>query len=308
MLSNGVRIGLSVLLTLSVGLKMLHAATILGSGGLLASPLRLSLAVGFEVFATVVIALAPSRVTHRFALVVFSSLACIAAWAWWTQTDCGCFGARTPKGVPLIVDLGAVTLLLASGRALGKREVPEIKDSLRRLFLSAGIGVAAGLLAVGGTMWRIERISSVDEMPRWFGDNLIGMRFPLVNDERFAEVMPATGDALVLMLRPDCEHCREVAAQWGLREAAQPVAFRVIGISVGEGRWTVMPDNVLPTPMSADDEFRISWEGTDEPFIAAPTFIAVRDRIVVAVATGDDAFKLYDTDDWIRKLFRAADE
>jgi hypothetical protein len=107
MIFTGVRIGLSLLLSLTAVFKILDASAILGSGGLLASPLRLSLTVGFEVFAAAVIVLAPPRIVHRFALLVFSSLVCIAAWAWWTQTDCGCFGSRTPKGIPLIVDVVA---------------------------------------------------------------------------------------------------------------------------------------------------------------------------------------------------------
>ncbi|KLU02184.1 hypothetical protein RISK_005250 [Rhodopirellula islandica] len=308
MLFDAGRICLSVLLMLTAALKMLGASAVLGSGGLLASPVRLSLAVGFEVFAAVLIAMAPPRFAHRFALLVFSALACIAAWAWLTQADCGCFGARTPKGVPLIVDLAVVGLLLCS-RGLGQHQLREGFNLLRRhLFMPAGIAVTAGLLAAGGTMWQIERISSPNEIPTWFGDNLIGMWFPLLCDEKFAEAMPATGDALVVMLRPDCEHCREVAAEWESRNAGQRDALSVIGISVAEGRWTVMPNEVSPMPIGAGDEFVITWEDTEEPFIAAPTFIAVRDRIVVGVATGKDASELIETNDWIRKLFGAADE
>jgi hypothetical protein len=110
------------------------------------------------------------------------------------------------------------------------------------------------------------------------------------------------------MLRPDCEHCHEVAAQWGLLKAEQPDALKVIGISVANGQWTVMPEDISPTPMGADDEFVISWDNADEPFVAAPTFIAVRDRVVTGVATGDDASELIDTDDWIQELFGDVDE
>lgn len=255
-----------------------------------------------------VIALARPRIAHRFALLVFTSFAAIAAWAWWTQTDCGCFGSRTPKGVPLIVDLVAVGLLLICHRELPERKVREDSGNRRRLISPVGIGIAAGFLAAGGTMWQIERIGGGDQTPTWFGDNLIGMRFPLLGEEKFATVMPVTGDMLVVMLRPDCEHCREVAAHWAMIEAGRRETLNVIGISVADGRWMVMPNAISPTRLGADNEFAISWEAAEEPFIAAPTFIAVQDRVVIAVATGDDASQLMNTDNWIRALFGAADE
>ena len=308
MLFRGVLIGLSLLLTVTAASKLIDAPAILGSNGLLASSLRLSIAVGFEFFAAAVIAFATPRGAHRFALLVFFSLACIAGWAWWTKTDCGCFGARTPKSVPLIVDVVAVGVLLGCGRNVAELGAGENAASRRQLLRSVGIGVAIGLFAGGATSWRIEQTSSEVEIPAWFGDNLVGMQFPLLHDDKFAAVIPEMGDVLMVLLRPDCEHCREVAAGWAARGTEQPQNVQMIGISMADGRWTVMPNEVSATPMGSDDHFAISWEKVEEPFVAAPAFIAVRERVVTGVATGDNASELLGKDDWIQSLFGAANE
>lgn len=308
MLLHVLRIGLSLLLTLTAAIKFFDAPTILGSGGLLASPMRLSIAIGFELFAGVVIAIAPPRVAHRFASLVFFSLASIAGWAWWTETDCGCFGSRTLKGAPLIIDLVAIGLLLGCSHSVAKLEAGSVTTSRSRSLRPVGIGIVVGLLACGVTHSQIEQLSSEFEIPAWFGDNLIGMQFPLLRDEKLDAVLAPANAALLVMLRPDCEHCREVTQQWAALKVERANAVQVIGVSVEDGRWTFMPNEVSHMPIGADDEFEISWEKVKEPFVAAPTFVAIRDRVVTGVAAGEDASELLNKDDWVQSLFEAANQ
>lgn len=322
MLFTGVRVCSSSLLTLTAALKILDTATILGSGGLLSAPLYLSLAVGFEVFAAVVIALARPRIAHRFALLVFTSFAAIAAWAWWTQTDCGCFGSRTPKGVPLIVDLVAVGLLLRCGwadrklaasggrgrntsaetasEAVGEQCVarageakhgnshPQVKLGnyrLRFTLLAAfGMAIAGG----GVAAWRADSLTRVDDIPAWFGDNLVGQTFPLLMDPRFESIVPATGKVLLVLLRPECEHCRDFAQAWASEHRPNWAEDQVAGVSVEGNEWTVMPGVISAVPVANQERFLLSWNPGEEPFVAAPTLIFCKNRVVDCVISGDD--------------------
>ncbi len=257
---------LAAVLLLTATMKVFDAAKIIGSGGLLSSPLRLSLAVGFEVFAAIVIAMAPSRIAHRFGLLVFSGLACVAAWAWWTQTDCGCFGSETPRGISLAVDMVAIGMLLACRSSVKSRRGGDDMDSRRQLIRGITVAVAFGLLAAAATSWRINSPVAEEAMPAWFGDNLIGMKMPLLRDESFAAaaVMPISGEALVVLLRPDCEHCHEVALVWRESDKNQPTGLVVIGVSVDSDDWTVMPGTVSATASGLKGEFVIDWQDAED--------------------------------------------
>ncbi|WP_153558852.1 MauE/DoxX family redox-associated membrane protein [Roseimaritima sediminicola] len=300
---------LAAVLLMSASAKGMDAARILGSDGLLSSTPRLSGVIGFEVFAAVFIALAPSRTAHRFGLLVFSGLACVAAWAWWTQADCGCFGSETPQGFPLVVDLIAIGLLLAARHSVKACRIGGDGEFRRQVVLALTAAVVLGGFATVATNWRMDATLDEQEMPAWFGDNLVGRKMPLLHDKRFAAVMPTSGEALIVLLRPDCEHCHEVAKSW--REFGTSGSRRgvfVVGVSVATDGWTVMPGTVSAAPSDSEDEFKLVWGGAQEPFIAAPTFIAVRDQTVAAVVSGEDASTLHRNADWVEQLLSRADE
>ncbi len=144
-------------------------------------------------------------------------------------------------------------------------------------------------------------------MPAWFGDNLIGMKIPQFRDQRFAANVPTSGDVLVVLLRADCEHCLAVSKNWRKSDVDSRDGLALIGVSVGTSRWVVMPGSVSAVPLGEENEFAIAWQSAEEPFVAAPTFLAVHDQIVVAVVSGDDASKLVESNDWINQLFGPAE-
>lgn len=299
----GIRMGLATLLIYTATAKYSDAAVILGSGGLLASSTRLPLTIGFEWFASVTIASAPARFAHRFALLVFSTLSLVAGWAWWSDTDCGCFGSHTSKGAPLIVDLVAIALLLAC-RPVPDRERRSNRTAFQGMPIrSLSVALAAWAVASAATHWRIEQLAAAVSMPAWFGENLIGTQFPLLRDPKCVAVVPESGATLMVFLRPDCDHCRKLSQNWGEIETPPPPNFTVIGVSVAGGRWTFMPREVSPIPLGSEGEFTMMWDHREEPFIAAPTFIAIRDRRVIGIATGEDASHMIDDPDWIERLF-----
>ncbi len=297
------RLYLAILLLATAMMKHLDAALILASGGLLASPLRLSLVVAFEVMAAVTIALAPARIAHAFSLLVFSLFACISAWAWWTQTDCGCFGMAMPQSMPLLVDAIAIALLIGCRQQAKSNEPPAalaFRRNLPRTLCAAGI---AALLAAATTNWRVARIGDHTEMPAWFGENLIGRRFPLFHHERFSTPFAESGDAMVVMLRPDCERCVEIAGQWPAISANLRDDLRIIGISITKGNWAVLSNQVAISRTVAEQGLSLTWSNGNEPFVATPVFIAIRNGVVAGVANDQDASKLVSQADWVETLF-----
>ncbi|TWT75285.1 DoxX family protein [Allorhodopirellula solitaria] len=276
-----VRMLLAALLLVTGVLKATHSAELLASGGLLGSPAAIASAVGLEWFAAAFIAIGPVRLAQRFAFVLFSVFTLVATWAWWTDQDCGCFGPQTPKGVPLLIDTAALLLVAWSVRSQRKsaRVAGPAFQSLRAS-LVAGSMLAA--LSGGFTAWNINHQATAKAMPSWFGENLIGKEFPLLADPRFAALVPEQGEVLIVMLRPDCEHCRELVEQWSTTRQELRSTTKVIGISVSPGRWTVMPDLIAAVPTNKSADTVITWKDT-EPFVASPRVVALKNRIVTDV-------------------------
>jgi hypothetical protein len=281
-----VRTLLAALLIVTGVLKATHSAELLASGGLLGSPAAIALVVGFEWFAATFIAIGPAWLAQRFAFVLFSGFAVVAAWAWWTDQNCGCFGTQTPQGVPLLFDI--VALLLIAWTAWHQRRSGNVaKPASGSVRVALLIGWALAALGCGFTAWQIHRQSAAQTMPSWFGENLIGKEFPLLADPRFAALVPERGDAIIVMLRPNCEHCRKLVEQWPEISSQLPPTTKVIGISVLPGRWTVMPGQVSIVASETTGQFLIRWIA-NEPFIASPSTLLLIDRKVRKVTAEDE--------------------
>lgn len=279
------RMALALLLFATAAMKVVGSGALLASGGLLRSPIAISLVVALEVFVGVVILTAPRRVGRGLAVVVFSAMTCVAAWAWWHAQDCGCFGAQTPQGVPLLIDLLAISSAVWAGRVDGEssRWTRFLQFDVR----AAGIlGLALSLLAGGFAAWRIDRQQSDVALPSWYGENLIGSELPLLSRTALVPHVPEVGDVILVLLRPDCAHCQSLASRWQKLRQDVPRWVSVIGVSVSPGRWTVMPDVVSASALDTADSFFLDWED-DEPFVSSPTLLAVRDRVVIGLQSGD---------------------
>lgn len=298
------RVLLALLLLSTAVLKLLDSAQVIATGGLLGTQLKLSLAIGCEVFAALLIAVAPAQIAHRFGLLFFSGLTCIAAWAWWTQADCGCFGAQTPSGVPLILDMVALAMLIAVRPPVPRGEETNVATTRPIWLPPLALAMTMGLLATGLTNWRIASSGAGEnEMPAWFGDNLIGLKLPLLRDERLVTIIPAAGKCLLVMLRPDCEHCREVAEHWHAGGAKNIDQLAIVSVAIEDGLWTTMPNVVSAKPLDVDGAIIVNWAKGDEPFVAAPTIIAIRDQMVVGVSSGDEATTLLQDPNGLQGLF-----
>jgi uncharacterized membrane protein YphA (DoxX/SURF4 family) len=273
-----VRMLLAALLVVTGLMKATHSAELLASGGLLGSSTAIALVVGFEWFAATLIAIGPARLAQRFAFVLFSAFAIVASWAWWTDQDCGCFGPQAPEGVPLLIDMAALLLVAWSVRSQ-RPSATVVRPAFQSLRASLVAGLMLAALGGGFTIWQINHQNTAQAMPSWFGENLIGKEFPLLRDPRFAALVPERGEALIVMLRPDCEHCRELASEWPEISRQLDPSTKVIGISIFPNRWTVMEGRVFVSPTKSLDTFDVHWMG-DEPFVASPALFYTENRTV----------------------------
>ena len=288
MMWHTLRWSLVVLLLVTAAFKLTTIGELLHSGGLLSDPRLIGLAVGFELAAAASIGLAHDRIAHGIALATFAVFSLIAGAAWLTGHDCNCFGPHTTRGLPLLIDV-ACLITLAWVRPLREPvHAPGetiVDHSWRRW---PAYAVFAAMIIGGATWWWASLMESRQAIQSWFGEQLIGERFPLLQFREVEALIPSTGPVTVMFLRPDCEHCHVLASQWNATHAEDDeLRRRVLTVSVTSGRWTVMPGVVSAAVVETPGNVELAWTADTEPFVAAPTVIQLNDSVVTEVKSGD---------------------
>lgn len=305
---NWVRFAISAVLLVSAILKFTTFQTLIHSDGLLSSPLRVAVAVAMELAAIVLIGLTPRKISWLLATGLFLVFVFVATWTWWTGTNCNCFGASTPKGLPLLVDLVCLTAL-AMTRPKRDRDVTSDEPKQGKMFAKpVALAVVAALIGGAATYWSPVFSDSDDAIPDWFGNNLIGKRFPLLGQAVVAQAIPAQGNALLVVLRNDCDHCRELAEEWDSRHAPLASNTTVVGIVIQNGEWVLTPGHILVESDFNSGDFSLSWPNDSEPFVAAPTLIAIHNQVVIAVKSSAEVDVLLAQKDWVDILFEGVIE
>lgn len=297
-----VRGALVLLLLTTAGIKILTAGDLLRAGGMLSTPAVIGAAVGFEIFSATVIGVGRAGFAYKFAVAIFSILLFVSGMALWTGQECNCFGPNTARWAPFVVDFACLAGL--AGMYYVPRNPTHEREAEPWIVVAKFLGLAAvPAILVGIATWSLALSKANDaDVPVWFGENLVGSRFPLLYDFRVQQTIAAEKDALLLLLRPDCRHCQDVSDAWAKGELIALEVVDVVSVSISPGLWTFMPKVVSSRPMGAENEVVVKWsEG--EPFVAAPTLIALRGGIVTALKTGDDAVETLRAADGPRQLF-----
>jgi len=276
-----VRSFIVVLLLATAALKVGSVDTLLRRGGLLSNPFSISLAVGFELFAACLIALAPGRFAHRFAVLVFLSFLVVAGFAWLLGQDCNCFGSQSVGALPILIDVGCLVCLAVFH--------PADSDATKRDFVFASrlVGGSFGFAMLGSMLVFGHATHSFqdDAMPAAFDKQMIGKPFPLYQFDQVQEVLASGGTTLWVLMRPDCDHCHQFARDWDMNSLDSDT--RIVSVSMSPNRWTVMPGVVSATIAQTSDNFELEWADASEPFVAAPTIVTVNEGIVQDFASGD---------------------
>ncbi|MEM9645160.1 MAG: MauE/DoxX family redox-associated membrane protein, partial [Planctomycetota bacterium] len=292
-------------LLLAAAAKLASLGMLLRSGGLLSYPSLLVIAITWEVAAGLLIATSEPRVGLSAALTTYVSLSLIAGFSWWSQQDCNCFGPQTPKGLPFVVDIACVGAAGWGIFKLIRRHPPTNRLAFTLPFRSAlVIACVGGSTAAAATVAQIHLDSAGESMPKWFGENLIGKPLPLLQDDRIDDAVGPKGESLWVLVRPDCNHCQDLVSHWQQRSEALS-GVSIFGVSILPEDWSVMPGRVSMVSPSVGGEhcIHLRWEPENEPFVASPALIAVKDRIVVGVRTGDEVDTLLASPDWVDRIF-----
>lgn len=277
----------SLLLVVTAVTKVAAADELLHSGGLLSTPLMITMAVTSELVAALVIGLAKPWPAFLFAIVTFSVFTVIAGTSWWLETDCNCFGPRTMADLPLLVDLLCMFGLVLSYRSSQALEATTIV-SQNRTWRVATLLVVGFALALTGSMLVIANTTNRDStMPAWFGENLIGKQFPMLRNHRVEEILMQDTTVFLVFLRPECEHCRQLVDEWHRVSGEVSMNSTFISVSMSPASWAFMPSTLSATVVNAPSTIEVRWDDEREPVVEAPTLIVVQDSKVVDVLTGD---------------------
>ena len=302
-LGRGVVSLAALVLLLSGALKVVSAAALLGGDGLLSGPIRLVAVVSLEGFVAGLLLTLSVLWAARVGLFVFAAFGSVAAWTLWSGADCGCFGSATPRGLPLAVDLVTVVGLGwvvwrvpavgvaaavpdAIGLGSGWEDAPDGPSGTARATfggVTLGRAVLFGvcLATFGGVVagWRVASVVGEREgWPAWLGPEMVGQALPW--PEGLA-VEPEGRSAWVL-LRPDCQHCREFAEAWAAGQRFGIDDSSLVGVAVESGQWTFMPGRVSADAVVGDGDVVHRFNG-DEPFVGTPMVVEFVGPKVVAV-------------------------
>jgi len=272
----------AVLLTAAV-VKIFTIPEIIAGRGLLATQPRLVSVIGFEAaVATFLI------IGHRFwswllALSTFAIFVGSALYALSTDQACNCFGAMVDPEAMVIVDV-AVLLLTAFSRP---RDGQLTTDGMFRHLVVAGAlgGVLATLAA-----FQYQALLRNEDSRIMLPEARIGKPWPLT-----AEMHPKlraleTGRWMVLIVKQDCPHCRDLITELFSDPAAHPPGERtaVFVFTDGNDEWQFQFDRVAHDLSGSD---LVRWT-QGPPLVSVPVVFAVVDGVVEDAAVGDEADSL----------------
>ncbi len=282
------RYALSLLLIATAGTKVAAADQLLHSGGLLSTPLMIAIAVAFEVVAAGIICLAKPRLAYWFAVATFATLTVIAGASWWFVANCNCFGPRTMPGLPLIVDLICLLGLVVSYRSSRRTKPTWLMDSRRHWRVATLLVIGVAIPMSGSVLVAARTANRATKMPAWFGENLIGKSFPLLRDQRVTNAVPRDTTVFIVFLRPECEHCQQLAMDWKRETRELKPNAGLVGVSMLPSSWTFIPGSLSITSPWSPSTVEVRWDDEREPVVEAPTLMVVHNGTVVDVHTGDD--------------------
>jgi len=272
------RLAVAVLLLAAAATKVVNTAHILAGGGLLGTVPRLLFVIAFEATAAVWLVIGNLYWSWILTLVTFSVFVASTSYAILTGQSCNCFGDRLSPQVMLMVD--AVVLVLAGCF----RPCERIAWAKRHTSLLA-CAIAVGVTFGGASMWRNQTVDRSEPLDFLLADMLIDKSWPL-NEQVHPDLKELTsGKWFVLVVREDCDHCRQMVAQHFNDPQTHRPNERTAVFIAGSNEWGFALDEVS---LDISEDELINWP-TGEPFVASPAVFLVENGIVVDAADGNDS-------------------
>lgn len=278
-----VRVAVSILLLGAASAKTFSVPEIVASEGLLSSLEWLSIVIGVEAAIAVYAVLAAPRQSWTAVTLLFSVFAGFAAYALVTQSNCQCFGDRLGARLTLPLDLAILAACWYCRPSVGSDE----RRSQGTVMLSVAIPLVVGgvFVQLAYQVSQVHVANNSQSLNFLLADMLTGKTWPLGETQHPLLDEMHDGKWLVLIVRSDCEHCRELVE----REFAQPDRrgpFERTAVFVAGGKeWPFQFDRVS---MDAASGNVISWT-SEEPFVASPAVFCLSDGVVTSAADGTDA-------------------
>ncbi|MEZ6152449.1 MAG: hypothetical protein R3C09_20305 [Pirellulaceae bacterium] len=259
-------------------MKAWNAPKILATDGFLSTNWLLTTAIGIEaVVAVLIVGLAP-RMARILIVVVFGCFASVASYALLSGKDCNCFGfdllgARVTLPVDIIVLIAA---MFACPKKKGLQQASAFlyTAALAALLAAAGIGLS---------QYRKSQVKSSERMEFLLADDMIDKPWPIMKSYHADLAQLATGQWLILIVRRDCEHCRELIEEQFHDPQRHRPSERTLIFVAGSDEWFFRFDHVSLEPGLES----IQW-ADGEPFVASPAVFQVVDGIVKLAADSVD--------------------
>jgi len=271
-------ISVATLLFVAVAMKAWNTPKILATEGVLSNEWLLTAAIGVEAVIVVLIVGLPPRMARILVVVVFGCFASVASFALLSGKDCNCFGFDLLGAwVTLPVD---IIVLIAAVFVCTKR------NDLRQANGFIYIAALATLLAAAGiglSQYRITQVKSSERLDFLLADDVIDKPWPIIKSYHPDLAQLGTGRWLILIVRRDCEHCRELIEEQFHDPHRHRPSERTLIFIAGSDEWFFRFDHISLEPGLES----IQWtEG--EPFVASPALFKVAEGVVKFAADSVD--------------------
>lgn len=263
----------AILLFSAATAKVWNVPVIMAQNGLLSNKWLLLAAIGIELASAVLIFALRDRIAWWLIVGLFSVFFVAAGYSLISGAECNCFGFDwLGSRFTLTVDASVVALALSLRSQVRPSGGPPLQ--LQRVL------VLAGAVAVTGMSFaeiRKFRNFSTKKLEYILADDMLGNRWPITDAYHPDLGQLKSGKWLVLILRPDCDHCRELVEKHFKDPTWHGPEERTAVFLAGSDEWSFRFDYVSMEPGSTT----IRWyEG--EPFVASPLVVQLQEGQVIA--------------------------
>lgn len=271
-------LSVATLLIVAAAMKAWNAPNILAMDGLLSTQWLLTTAIGVEAVVAVLIVRLPPRMARILIVVVFGCFASVASYALFSGKDCNCFGFDL-LGAWLTLPVDIIVLIAARFICPKRKDLQQASAflyiaALAALLASAGIGLS---------QFRISQVMSSERLEFLLADDMIDKPWPIMESYHADLAQIETGQWLILIVRRDCEHCRELIEEQFHDPQRHRPGERTLIFIAGSDEWFFRFDHVSLEPGLES----IQW-ADGEPFVASPAVFQVVDGIVKLAADSVD--------------------
>lgn len=264
----------TILLITAAALKAWNAPAVMAKDGLLSTNWLLMAAIGLELAVAVLILLLRDRIAWRLIVGLFSVFLVAASYSIISGAECNCFGVDW-LGSWFTLPIDACVLAIATflrpdahSRGIRRVQLPSAL-ALATIFAIAGVAFAE---------FRKASISNTKRLEYLLADEMLEKPWPITDDYHPDLKQLKSGKWLILVLRPDCDHCRELVEEDFQDPTWHRPGERTAVFLAGSDEWSFRFDYVSMEPGNA----KIRWQD-GEPFVASPFVVYLSNAIVTQI-------------------------